>query len=75
MTDTTIRPKPNGPLVVEGPVTILGPDGAPLPIPLRKDGTAAQVIVLCRCGGSGTKPFCDGTHKRNGFADSPPPTL
>jgi 3-phenylpropionate/trans-cinnamate dioxygenase ferredoxin subunit len=24
-------------------------------------------IVLCRCGGSSTKPFCDGTHKTRGF--------
>jgi CDGSH-type Zn-finger protein/uncharacterized Fe-S cluster protein YjdI len=22
---------------------------------------------LCRCGGSAKKPFCDSTHKRNGF--------
>jgi CDGSH-type Zn-finger protein len=24
-------------------------------------------VFLCRCGGSSNKPFCDGTHKRNGF--------
>jgi CDGSH iron-sulfur domain-containing protein 3 len=28
-----------------------------------------EVISLCRCGGSATKPFCDGTHKTNGFTD------
>ncbi|HTQ05118.1 MAG TPA: ferritin-like domain-containing protein [Polyangiaceae bacterium] len=24
--------------------------------------------TLCRCGGSKNKPYCDGTHKENGFA-------
>jgi len=27
-----------------------------------------SVMALCRCGGSATKPFCDGTHKQNGFS-------
>lgn len=69
---TTITPKVNGPLRVEGPVRILAPDGTEIPVPPRKDGTPAQVVVLCRCGGSATKPFCDGSHKRNGFDSSAP---
>src|SRR5216117_1587674 len=72
MDATRITPKPNGPLVVEGPVKIVTPDGRELPVPPRKDGRPAEVVVLCRCGGSATKPFCDGTHKRNGFSDAPP---
>ena len=24
-------------------------------------------VFLCRCGGSSNKPYCDGSHRRNGF--------
>jgi len=58
MDATRITPKPNGPLIVEGPVKIVTPDGRELPVPPRKDGRPAEVVVLCRCGGSATKPFC-----------------
>ena len=72
MTQVTITPKSDGPLIVEGPVRIVTPDGRELAPPLRKDGRPAEVIVLCRCGASGNKPFCDGSHKRTGFRDAPP---
>jgi CDGSH-type Zn-finger protein len=47
---------PDGPLLVRGPVTIVGPDGEEVP---RRRGT----VALCRCGKSGIAPWCDGTHR------------
>ena len=55
----TLTSQANGPLRVEGPATIASTDGRT---------STGDPILLCRCGGSSTKPFCDGTHKRNGFA-------
>jgi len=31
------------------------------------DLTGKTAFSLCRCGGSVTKPFCDGTHSKIGF--------
>src|SRR5437870_12126524 len=70
---TRITPKPNGPLVVEGPVRIVTPDGRELPVPPRKDGRPAEVVVLCRCGGAPAQPFFGGTHKSDRLP-VPPPT-
>src|SRR5207244_12147441 len=70
---TRITPKPNGPLVVEGPVRIVTPDGRELPVPPRKDGRPAEVVVLCRCGGGAGQPLFDGTHKDDSFSAPPPP--
>lgn len=49
----------NGSIKVEGPIRIVTETGEVI----EKDGP----VFLCRCGGSARKPFCDGTHKRNGF--------
>lgn len=28
-----------------------------------------EPVFLCRCGESKNKPYCDGSHKRNGFSE------
>ena len=56
-----IRVCPNGPLEVTGKCDIVDPKGVTLP------AETEEPIYLCRCGQSGNKPFCDGTHKKVGF--------
>jgi histidyl-tRNA synthetase len=57
-----IRLRANGPLVVEGPIRLLDPEGQEIPLPTNK-----PAVALCRCGHSKRKPFCDGSHKAVGF--------
>ena len=48
-----------------GPIRVKG--GIPIE---AADGTTYEVrnrVTLCRCGRSGNKPFCDGTHVTAGF--------
>lgn len=52
---------PNGPYLVAEAPALRRASGEVLP--------AAQSFALCRCGGSKKKPFCDGTHRTNGFSD------
>ena len=54
-----LRASADGPLLATGGVRIVDADGAVL-----YEGERA---ALCRCGGSANKPFCDGSHKKNGF--------
>ncbi|HEX3758446.1 MAG TPA: ferritin-like domain-containing protein [Kofleriaceae bacterium] len=54
-----IRPEPDGPLAVTGSLEICTGTGRTI-----DRVTSAR---LCRCGGSSTKPFCDGTHAKIGF--------
>ena len=53
-----ISPAPNGPILVRGPVEVLG---------AAETSAEGAAGALCRCGGSANKPFCDGTHKSIGF--------
>ena len=52
--------QPNGPLILTGPFTIQQADG--------KIGFKGTRAVLCRCGVSANKPFCDGSHSKIGFS-------
>jgi CDGSH-type Zn-finger protein len=63
MSNLIIRLRDNGPLVVEGPLTIIDAEGNEFAIPGDKPG-----VALCRCGHSASKPFCDGSHKQCGFS-------
>ena len=53
--------RPNGMLVVKGPMIIIGADG--------QSKLNRNKAALCRCGESRNKPFCDISHKKAGFID------
>lgn len=55
---TKINVRPDGPLIVEGEFTLVDENG---------NEVAPKKKALCRCGGSTTKPYCDGTHSKIGF--------
>jgi len=53
-----IRASSNGPLIVTGALTLTGTNGR---------AAHAETTFLCRCGASGNKPYCDGSHRKIGF--------
>ena len=55
---TTLSVLPNGPILIDGPTTIVHSNGTE---------ESVQKGALCRCGASSKKPFCDGTHNKIGF--------
>lgn len=55
-----IEIRENGPLIVTGLKRLISAEGEAIEV--------KENIALCRCGESGNKPFCDGTHKRTGFS-------
>jgi CDGSH-type Zn-finger protein len=56
----TVRPLRNGPLMIKGALEIVSDAGRTV--------TRGTEAFLCRCGASAKKPFCDGMHKKIGFA-------
>ena len=56
----SIRISHNGPYEVQG----FDLDSGNWP-----EGASRECFLLCRCGGSKNKPFCDGTHRRIDFQD------
>ena len=54
-----IDPQVDGPLQVRGNMEIMSGTGRVV--------ARLENAKLCRCGGSSTKPFCDGTHAKIGF--------
>lgn len=64
MENTTVKVTviPNGPLLVEGSITVV-----------KKDGSSEiekEKSFLCRCGHSRNKPYCDGAHTKHNFQDN-----
>ena len=58
----SIDPSRNGPYLVRSLSKLTDSRGDPI--------EAGDSMMLCRCGGSRNKPFCDGTHMKNGFNSS-----
>jgi CDGSH-type Zn-finger protein len=64
MAQVKITVRKNGPYRVEAPegaLELVDADGN------KYDLTGKTAFSLCRCGGSISKPFCDGSHSRIGF--------
>jgi len=55
----SIKPLPDGPLLLNGNFAIRAGSG--------RVAWQGRQAALCRCGASENKPFCDGSHKSIGF--------
>ncbi|MBK6420619.1 MAG: (4Fe-4S)-binding protein [Gemmatimonadetes bacterium] len=55
----SVNPSKDGPIIIKGPVMLEYATG--------KKEKRSSAIALCRCGQTGSSPFCDGSHNRVGF--------
>ena len=60
MPDTKISCNPKGPIIIEGDVRITDKYGRPL-----DTGKKGKMHVMCGCGQSKARPFCDGSHNQD----------
>jgi CDGSH-type Zn-finger protein len=58
--ETKITALDNGPYLAKGPTKVLDAEG-------NEFRVERTTVALCRCGGSATRPLCDGTHSKIGF--------
>ena len=61
MSGVRIKVRENGPYRITGPFELIDADGVAYELP------EGETVALCRCGRSATKPFCDATHREEGF--------
>jgi len=59
----SILPSPNGSYKIIGAHSLVADEGS------SETHLKPVGISLCRCGHSGSKPHCDGSHRRVGFTD------
>jgi hypothetical protein len=57
--ETIVETIPNGPLMVYGNIAVKDAAG--------NETHKNKVTAFCRCGASGNKPYCDGSHQKIGF--------
>ena len=57
--ESIVEATKNGPLLVYGNITVKDAEG--------NETHKNKVTAFCRCGASGNKPYCDGTHKKINF--------
>jgi len=57
--ESIVETMPDGPLLVYGNLIVKDHHGT--------ETRKSKVTAFCRCGASGNKPFCDGTHTKIGF--------
>lgn len=73
MAEPLVTVRPNSPYIVAGevPLAVQRPieteHGEPVAWERGEPIATKAIYLLCRCGSSATKPFCDGAHKQAGF--------